>query len=422
MSGSARLKSIVSGSVGNVLEWFDFAIYGYFASVIGQNFFPSDDPTVSTVAAFGGFAAGYFVRPLGGAFFGHVADRFGTRIVLIWSVLLMGCASLLIALLPNYDAIGVWAPVLLVGLRMMQGFSVGGEFSGSVVYLVERAPRDRRGFVGSTATTGSVAGFVLGSGVAALLSSVLSDDQVASWGWRLPFILGSVVAVSALFLRRGTLEAESAPDGGHPHDELPLIKAFRDHWREILRLAGLVSCTNVAFYAMFVFAVDLMKSRFHVEASTSLDINTLNMAIMCLIILGAGWLSDRIGRKPLLFVESVGLVLLTVPLSTLMFHTEPAMIFLGQLGFALLVGIGLGLNPATVVENTEPQVRNTVISVGYNITLAVFGGTTPLVASWLLRETDNILSPELYIIFFGLVGLGATLTLRETRGCDLQKS
>lgn len=402
------------------MEWFDFAVYGYLAAIIGKNFFPSDDPTVSTIAAFGGFAAGYLIRPFGGAIFGHIADKYGTHVVLIWSVLMMGSASLLIALLPNYNQIGIWAPIALIILRMVQGFSVGGEFTGSIVYLVEGAAPSKRGFIGATANAGSIMGFLTGSGAVAILATTLTDTQMATWGWRIPFFFGVAISATALFMRRSWLEAGDMPATGHQYDELPLVKAFRDHWREMLRLACLVSCTNVAFYGMFVFAVSQMKIRYHVDTAVALDINTLNMAIMCLVILAVGWLSDKIGRKPLLFMQSIGLVLLTVPLSTLMFTSHPISIALGQVGFAVLVGIGLGVNPVTLVENTDAKVRGTIIGVGYNLTLAIFGGTTPLVASWLLRDTNKLIAPEFYMIFFGILGLAATLTLRETRGKYLE--
>lgn len=413
-----QVRTITSGAAGNIIEWFDFAVYGYLAAVMGQLFFPSEDAFVSTIAAFGSFAAGYLMRPIGGAVFGYIGDRFGARSVLLWSVLMMGGASCLIALLPTYETIGVAAPVALIILRMVQGFSVGGEFTGSIVYLVETADDDRRGFFGATSNTGAVLGFLVGSGVAALLANLLDAEQMASWGWRLPFACGVLIAAAAFVMRTVGLEtAEHEP--GSVHDRNPVWHAVRDHWRDILRIAGLVVSANVAFYMMFVYAISLLTDRYHADKATTLDINTLNMALMAGFVLLAGWLADRLGRRPMILGTAAALVLLSTPLMWLMYHDNPTMIFLGQLGFAAICAGGLGVNPVTLVEIVPRGVRCTVISVGYNLTLAIFGGTTPVVAAWLVGETDLPLAPEIYLIILGLITFAVGWRLPETRGKPL---
>ncbi|WP_158965059.1 MFS transporter [Chachezhania sediminis] len=429
MALSDRAKTILSGAAGNVVEWFDFAIYGYLATIIGHNFFPSEDPFVSTVAAFGTFAAGYLMRPVGGAVFGYIGDRWGEKVVLIWSVVMMGGASGLIAILPTYDTAGYFASIGLVVLRMIQGFSVGGEFTGSIVYLVKSARTSQRGIVGATANTGAIIGFLIGSGVAAVLTTTLTQAEMAAWGWRLPFAIGVLIAALAFLMRSGGLNSaenieneiteEALSEEDLAEENVPIMVALKHHWTVILKFLPLVAAANIAFYAMFTFAVDFMSSHYHVKESLVLDINTLNMGMMALFTIVAGWLADKLGRKPVLLLTYGSLALFSLPLSWLMFHTNPMLIFLGQLGFAAICGFGLGVNPVMLVEWAPKRARNTVISIGYNITLAVFGGTTPMVATWLIKEFKSPLSPIVYLVTFGAVAFVIALFSKESRGKHL---
>ena len=320
MALSDRAKTILSGAAGNIVEWFDFAVYGYLAAIIGHNFFPSEDPFVSTVAAFGTFAAGYLMRPIGGAFFGYIGDRYGERVVLLWSVLMMGGASGLIAIMPTYAEIGYFASIGLVMLRMIQGFSVGGEFTGSIVYLVKSARRSQRGIVGATANTGAILGFLVGSGVAAILTTTLSSEDMHQWGWRIPFAIGVLIAGLAFFMRTGGLtsgEEEEEDDGTaqeieEEDDDISVGHALKHYWPIILKFLPLVAATNIAFYAMFTFSIDFMSTHYHVKESLVLDINTLNMGLMALFILLGGWLADKLGRKPVLLLTMGSLVVLSL--------------------------------------------------------------------------------------------------------------
>ena len=313
-------------------------------------------------------------------------------------------------------------------LRMIQGFSVGGEFTGSIVYLVKSARKSHRGIVGATANTGAIIGFLVGSGVAAILTTTLSADAMHQYGWRIPFACGVLIAGLAFFMRTGSLSESddeeedidlSAELGEEEEEDISVLDALKHHWRIILKFLPLVAATNIAFYAMFTFAVDFMSTHYHVKESMVLDINTLNMGLMAVFIVLGGWLADKLGRKPVLLMMTGSLIVLSLPFSWLMFHTDPKMIFLGQLGFAFICGIGLGVNPVTLVEWAPRNARNTVISVGYNITLAVFGGTTPVVAAWMIRESGSVFSPILYIMAFAIVAFIIVLRTKETRGKHL---
>lgn len=410
-------RTIFAGSVGNVMEWFDFAVYGFFAKIIGEQFFPSADPMTSLLAAFGVFASGFLARPLGAAYFGHLGDRVGRAVVLRWSVVLMGISTCLLGLLPGYETLGVAAPILITVLRIAQGFSVGGEYTGSIIYLVERAPNGRRGIVGAWTNFGAVAGFLLGSAAAATITNLLPHDDVAAWGWRVPFVLGSIIAVVAFFFRSGLEEAveDDEPD-------LPIVKAFQTEWRTMLRISGLLVMANVGFYMMFVYVTTYLSEQFGVPMSRALDIDTVAMAALLVFIPLGGWLSDRIGRKPILLTASICGFCLSIPLLLAIGHDDTKLILLGQLGFAVIIGLSAGTNAATIVEISKAPYRCTVVSIAYNTTIALFGGTSPMVATWLISNTGDVLTPAYYIMAMAAITTATLLFLPETAHLELDRS
>src|SRR5262245_61634895 len=252
------VRLIAAGTVGNIMEWYDFAVYGYFAATIGRHFFPSADPVTSLIAAFGVFAAGFLMRPLGGALFGHIGDRVGRKAALTISVLAMAVPTFLIGVLPGYATFGPAAAVLLVLLRMVQGLSVGGEYTTSIVFLVEGAGRKHRGFAGSWSGFGAVGGILLGSAVGALVTLTLSQDQVNRWGWRLPFLAGLFVGLAGLYVRQHLPEAHKPK--GHAPGRSPVWEALRSHWRTILHIALLNFVNGVGFYVAYVYLVTYMQT------------------------------------------------------------------------------------------------------------------------------------------------------------------
>lgn len=409
-------RRLAAGLIGNVMEWFDFAVYGYFAPVIGRMFFPGDDKVASLLAAFGVFASGFLARPIGAAFFGHLGDRYGRHLVLKLSVVLMGVATFAMGLLPTYAAIGAAAPLLLTALRIAQGFSVGGEYTGSVVYLVEDAPVGRRGAVSGWTNVGAVAGFLLGSAMGAGITSFCTDQQLAAWGWRVPFLLGVVIAGAAIFFRRDLEEQTPERIDEGPS---PVLEALRTEWRIMLRIAGVILTANVGFYMMFVYVTTYLTEQVGVETARALEIDTIAMCALLVIVPAAGWLSDRVGRKPVLLTASVGMLLLSLPLLDAIRHDHTAIILAGQFGFAVLIGLAFGANGAVIVEMTRSKLRCSTISVAYNVCLAIFGGTTPLVAAWLISQTHDDLTPAYYMMGMALVTTFALLPMRETAWDEL---
>jgi MHS family proline/betaine transporter-like MFS transporter len=406
-------RIILAGVVGNMMEWYDFAVYGYFAQIIGQQFFPSKDPVASLVAAFGVFAAGFLMRPFGGLVFGSIGDRIDRKAALTFSVIAMAIPTFLIGLLPGYAEVGVAASVLIVLLRLVQGLSVGGECTTSVVFLVEGAAPEQRGLMGSWSSFGAVAGILLGSAVGAALASLLSPAALQSWGWRIPFLLGLLVGLVGLYIRHHLPEMVGASSVRRPTTS-PVAEAFRSEWRAILRVAGLNVMNAVGFYMIFVYVATYLQQIVHVEAARSLDINTISMVVMLLVMPTAGGLSDRVGRKPLLLAAAVGLLIGSWPLFWVMHHSNFALILLGQSGFAVLIGLFMGTAPATMAETFPAHVRCTALSLGYNLCLGILGGTTPMVAAYLIARSHNDFSPAFYLMAAAAVSLGVILSLRET--------
>jgi MFS transporter, MHS family, proline/betaine transporter len=405
-------RGVIAGVVGNMLEWYDFALFGFFAVQIGAHFFPSGDPTASLLAALGTFAAGFVMRPIGGALFGWVGDRFGRKQALIWSVLAMAFPSFFIGVLPGAATIGLAAPILLLGLRLLQGLAVGGEYMASAVFLVEGAEPGRRGWMGSWGPIGATAGTLLGSAAGAIVNAVMSPEAVMAYGWRIPFILGLGVGLGGLAIRRHYVERV-------PHQapaKSPLGEAFRSHWRTMLHLVALVSGISVGFYTTFVYAPTWLELVAGVPARTALGINTAAMAVSLLLIPAAGVLSDRIGRRPVLLAASGARALLAYPLMALMARGHTGGMLVGSLGLALLVAANGGVMPATMAELAPWRVRCTVLSVAYNVGMALLGGTTPLVAAWLLARTGITMAPAYYLAAAGgLAFMGALLLPSKTR-------
>jgi MFS transporter, MHS family, proline/betaine transporter len=412
-----RRKVIAAGVTGNVLEWYDFAVYGFYAPIIGRLFFPSDDPTVSLIASFGAFAAGFLMRPVGGFIFGHIGDKIGRKKALVLSVMLMAIPTGVIGFLPDHATIGVAAAVLMVLMRMLQGLSVGGEYTGSIVYLSEHAPDKKRGFFTSWTLFGAVGGILLGSGVSALISHLLTDAQISDWGWRLAFISGILVGVVGLIVRRHLPDMPEDKSADKPKS--PIVEAFRTEWRSMSKVIGFNIVNAVGFYMMFVYVVTWLIKQVAEPRSDALDINTISMAALLVMIPFFGALSDKIGRKPLLMFGAGGIAILGYPLIWLMHHPDFNMILLGQLGFAVLIGAYFGASPATLTEMFPRRVRVSALSVGYNISLAIFGGTTPLIATWLITRSHNDLSIAWYLIGCAVVSFLVLLTLKDGAGKPL---
>ncbi len=407
----SQRRVILAGLIGNVMEWYDFAVYGYFATVIGRQFFPADDPSVSVISAFGAFAAGFLVRPLGGLLFGRIGDLVGRQRALTISVLAMAIPTVLIGLLPTYQTVGILAPVMIVLLRIVQGLSVGGEYTSSLVFLAEHAHPDRRAQTAVWGAWGATAGILLGSALGALISNILSEDQLVSWGWRLPFIAGAVVAGTGYLLRHG-IHAQPISSSS----KNPVRDTFGKHRVEVLKVAAINVSLGVGFYTAFVYAVTYIKEIDKLPESVALDLNTASMVLLLVLLPISAWLSDRFGRKPLMIIGNSLLTFGSIGFFHLMHSTNQATIFCGELGFVASIGIMTGGVVAANVELMPSAIRCTGLAFAYNASVGFFGGTTPLTAALLISTTGDPISPAWWVSAAGAVSLVTSIFfVHETR-------
>jgi len=413
----SALRTALAGLIGNVLEWFDFAVYGYFASDIGRQFFPRSDPVAQQLYAFAVFGLGFLARPIGSLVLGLVGDRMGRRALLTLSIALMGGATLLLGLLPTYARIGVAAPLLLVLLRLAQGFSLGGEFTGSMVYTTEKASPKWRGIISSSTAAGTTLGFILGSGSAWLVNATLQPAQVSAWGWRIPFVGSVLFCIAGYFLRRGISETEAGLKAATARP--PLLPSLISDWRPILQTFGIVGMTNAAYYLTFTYAAERRKSLSSEGGEMFLLANTLSLFVVLLAKPLGGWASDRVGRRRLMLMLTVAVMGLIFISLRMMLYGAPAVFIYGQVLLAIPIGMALGLQGAMVVEIFPLRTRVTSMSFAYSVTLALAGGTAPLVCTWLIDRLGQPLAPAGYIILFGFIGLGLMLPMKETNQCPL---
>lgn len=409
----SALRTALAGLIGNVLEWFDFAVYGYFASDIGGQFFPQSSHAAQQLSTFGVFALGFFARPLGSLVLGAVGDRIGRRALLTLSIALMGGATLVLGLLPTYAQIGVAAPLLLMLMRLIQGFSLGGEFTGSMVYTTEQSSPLMRGLVSSSTAAGTTIGFILGSLAAWLVNVALPPADVHAWGWRIPFVGSVAFLIVGYLLRRGITETAEGLKAAAARP--PLFPSLAADWLPIVQTFGIVAMTNAAYYLTFTYAVERRKSLAESSGELFLLANTLSLVVVLFAKPFGGWLSDKVGRRRLMMALTAVMMACIYAALRLMLVGSPAGFVGGQMVMAVPIGMALGLQGAMVVEIFPLRTRVTSMSFAYSITLALAGGTAPLVSSWLIETMGfHPLTPAVYIMLYGAIGLAIMWPMRET--------
>ncbi|MEV4730709.1 MFS transporter [Saccharopolyspora sp. NPDC049426] len=376
-------RTLVSSTIGSIIEWYDFTIYGTAAALIFNRLFFTDlSPAAGTLAAFGTFAAGFIARPLGGFVAGHYGDKLGRKATLVMTLTLMGGATTLIGLLPTYQQIGIAAPALLVLLRLVQGFAVGGEWGGAVLMAVEHAPDDRRGRYGAWPQTGVSAGLLLGTGAFSIVS-MLPEQQLTAWGWRIPFLLSVVLAVVGLYIRFRISEPESFTEARPA--KRPLVEVLRTHPREILIAVGVRFAEGGNYYVFTVFILTYITEHLGLPKQAGLTGVMLAAAINIVALPLWGALSDRIGRKPVFIAGAVFMALYAWPFFWLVDTRSPVLIAVA-LVIALAVPHAAVFAPiaAFYVELFEPQLRYSGLSIGYQMGSVLLGGFTPLLATSLI--------------------------------------
>jgi len=420
-STGEAVRALAAGCVGNFVEWFDFAIYSYSVTIIATLFFPEGNRAAAIIGAFALYGVAFLARPLGGVFWGSLGDRIGRRNTLAVIVLIMGGATMLIGFLPTYQTIGLLAPVLLAACRLVQGFSGGGEFTGSTSFITEYAPEDRRGFFAAISATFTTLPSLLGALTVLGVSAGLGEETYTAWGWRIPFLIGGPLALVGLWIR---LRMEETPafkvvQEEHQVDRTPVRDAIREHGRSILLVFAIASLSALGAYTLGTYFVTYLQEVVGLDRNTAIAANFLAFFVTVPLVPLIGLLGDRIGRKPLLFVGAPGFILLSVPGYMLASTGNFLLAILGQLLVALPWSFVVSALVVTQVEIFPTRVRYSGTSIGYNLGYMIFGGTAPIVATALASATGSPIAPAIYLIVVALLVLPAVFLLPETRQLSL---
>lgn len=418
-----RTRRVVLASlVGNALEWYDFFLFGTAAALVfNQLFFPEFDPLVGTIAAFGSYAVGFAARPFGGLIFGHFGDRIGRRAMLVVTLTLMGAATFLIGLLPTYASIGVWAPILLTALRIVQGVAVGGEWGGGVLLISENVSAKRRGMLSAFSQTGVGIGFVLSSLVFAAVTGLTTDAAFTSWGWRIPFVIGVVIMGVGLLIRLKVMETAAFQQVRQTATtkHVPALTALRDHPRGVLVSFGARIAENGGSYIFLVFVL-AYANEIGISSTVALASVTVAMAIEAVAMPVWGALSDRIGRRPVYIAGAVGVMLWAAPFFWLLNTKDTALVVIAVVVANVVChGAMIGTQPAFFSELFASEVRYSGVALGHEMASVLAGGLSPLIATALLAWAGSWWPVALYVAGLGAVTVVAVALSRETLARDL---
>jgi MHS family proline/betaine transporter-like MFS transporter len=416
--GNARPRRVLlSVVVGSMLEWYDFAVYGFLASVIAKVMFPADDPTASLLLSVGAFGVGFLTRPVGALVFGVLADRKGRKLALLLTFGLMGAATFAIGLIPPFAVIGIAAPLLVVLARLLQGLAAGGAIGGATAMLTEHAPPGRAGFFASWQAASQAGALLLGAVAAATVSALASPEQLNAWGWRVPFFASAVILPLGLYIRKRVDDPEAFVRQRAASSPVRLL--WRTHRAAVARGFGITIIWTVSTYFFFVYVPLYAHTVLKLPMSTTLFTNSLALALMLGVAPVAGHLSDRLGRYHLMIAAAVAIVLLIRPgFGFLLNHPHASALAAFQAVSAVLAALFIGPAPAAIAELFPISVRSSGMGLAYNFSVTVFGGFAPLIATSLIARTGNPLSPTWYVMFScGLSLLALLLTLRtNSRG------
>lgn len=415
-------KAVTAAVFGNILEWYDFAVYAFMAVLIARKFFPAGDEVAALMSAFLAYGLGFLARPLGAIVIGRMGDVSGRKNALLLTIFLMAVGTVMIGLLPTFDSIGYAAPALLVVARLMQGFSAGGEWGGSTAYIVEWAPKNQRGYFGSFQQSSVVAGLLLGSGTAALFNTFLSAEQMNDWGWRVPFLIGGLLGPVGLWMRRTI-------------DETPAFKAVAEDpeaaqraaepispWVLAGRAFGFTIVWTVCFYVLLNYMPTWTQRYMQLSAAQALWANTIGLLVLMACIPLMGKLSDRVGRRPLLLACCVGFVVIPYPAFQFLASGDAGLggLIAVQVLFAIMISTFSGAGPAAIAEIFPTHNRSTWMTTGYALSVAVFGGFAPFIAVWLIAHFGNPTAHVYYLIAAAAISTLVIWRLRETAFDDLR--
>lgn len=419
-------RILVASLVGSSIEWFDYFLYGTVSALVfNQLFFVNEDPTIGLLLSYASFALAFFIRPFGGVIFSHIGDRIGRKKTLVLTLSLMGVATFGMGLLPTYQAVGIWAPILLITLRLVQGLGIGGEWGGALLLAVEYAPAEKRGLFGAIPQMGVTIGMLLGT-VALSIMTMLPENAFITWGWRIPFIFSALLVFFGLWIRKGIDETPSfkkvKESGEVP--KLPIVETLKNYWREVLIAVGAKVVETAPFYIFSTFVVSYATSNLGFSRTATLTAVMIATIITTILIPIMGNLSDTIGRKKLFIGGTIGMALFAFPYFWLLQQKSVLLLIV-----ATVIGLGVIWAPITAVLGTmfseifDAKIRYTGITLGYQIGAALAGGTAPLVATALLDRFNNSYVPvALYIIFASVLSLAAIWAVKDRSNQKLDET
>lgn len=412
-----RRRALRAAVAGNVLEWYDFAVYAYMATLIAKKFFPTGDEMTSLLSAFATFGVGFVLRPLGGIVIGRIGDRRGRKAAMMLTIGLMAAGTLMIGLAPTYATAGLLGPVIVVLARLLQGFSAGGEWGTATAFMVEWAPAGRRGFYGSLQQSSVAGGLLLGSATAALISTMMSAQAVEAWGWRIPFLLGGLIGPLGWYMRR---HIEETPLFRQATREPAPTRPAGDT-RHLLRAFGFTVLWTVSYYIVLTYLPTFLQQQVHLSRTQALWSTSLSLLLVMVASPLFGHLSDRIGRRPLLLTACIAFIVLPYLLLSLMLADGGlGTVIACQLLLALAIACFSGPGPAAISEIFPTRSRSSGMSIGYSLAVAMFGGFAPFIATWLIARTGNPVAPAWYVIGAALVTLAVVWRMREGSSAPLQ--
>ena len=419
VGSETRKKAIIAATIGNFVEWYDFTVFGYFATVIAAQFFPSGDPLAALLNTFAIFGVSFVVRPLGALVVGSYGDRLGRRGTLAVVILLMSGATFLIGAAPTYAQVGVLAPIILALARALQGFSAGGEFGGATSFMVEYAPEGRRGLYGSWQAFTQGLALAVGATLGVVLSSALPEEAFQSWGWRIPFLIALPLGLIGLYLR---LRLEDTPNFQAVRqmeqvEPAPLRQTIRIHGKDILKVVGVIVFGTALTY-LFIFLPTYLTTTLGFSQPQALTANLIGILALLIVCPVTAVLSERAGRKPFLVGPALGTAVFAVP-GFLLLQEGFVAVVLAHVVFGALIGVFGGAYPAAFSELFPTKVRYSALSLGYSVSVSIFGGFAPLIFTYLLQTTGSPISPSYYVLGAAIVSLLAALTLTETAGRPL---
>ncbi|MCC5044771.1 glycine betaine/L-proline transporter ProP [Xanthomonas campestris pv. campestris] len=422
-------KAVGAAALGNAMEWFDFGVYGYLAVTLGQVFFPSSNPTAQLIATFATFTVAFLVRPIGGMVFGPLGDRYGRQKVLAATMILMALGTFSIGLIPAYAQIGLWAPALLLLARLLQGFSTGGEYGGAATFIAEYATDRNRGLMGSWLEFGTLGGYIAGAATVTALHMALSQAQMLDWGWRVPFLVAGPLGLLGLYMRMKLEETpafraytEQSEQRERETTGQGLMTLLRLHWPQLLKCVGLVLVFNVTDYMLLTYMPSYLSVTMGYAESKGLLLIILVMLVMMPLNVVGGMFSDKLGRRPMIIGACAALFALAIPCLLLIGSGSDVLIFTGLMLLGLALVCFTSSMPSTLPALFYTPVRYSALSIAFNVSVSLFGGTTPLVTAWLVERTGDPLVPAYYLMGAAAIGLVTMLFVRETAGLPLRGS